>query len=435
VVETVIGFVVGQKPEGNPTMTRTRLTAKFVERSKQPGRWPDGDVKCLYLQIDKSGAKSWVFRYERDGEETMMGLGSLKDVTWKEAREDARAQRLLLRDGVDPLQAKRDRKAAAKLVAARILTFAVAADRYAEQHSVKWRNDTHRLQFSSSLERYANPILGAMDVAKIETADVLRVIEPIWTTKAVTADRVRRRIAAVLDWCVVRGHRPTGTNPAKWRGHLDQVLPATRSVAPVTSHAALDYTALPAFMQALRNEEGSAARALEFTILTAARLGEVIGARWDEIRFDDPLYGAVWVVPASRMKARRQHTVPLAPEVVRLLRALPQEADNPFLFVGSRQGSGLGKMSIQYLIRSLHSSATTHGMRAVFRRWAGEMTSAPREACELALAHTVGSSTEQAYARGSLLQKRIKLMQAWTKFATTPPISQGDNVTPLRAVE
>jgi len=412
-----------------------KLSAKFIERHRTPGRYSDGEVKGLKLQITASASgvvsKSWLFKYQVGDKETMLGLGSLKDVTWKEAREKARAMRLLLLDGVDPLQAKRERIAAAKATAASVKTFRQCAELYEQQHEVRWRSDSHRRQFGSSLASYAYPIIGSTDVSKIDLTAVLRCIEPQWTTKAVTMDRVRTRIEAVLDWATVRGYRQ-GDNPARWRGHLDQVLPAPRQVAPIKHHAAMDYKDLPAFMQTLRQQEEIAARALEFTILSAGRLGEVIGAKWNEIHFDDPVFGPVWIVPAQRMKARREHRVPLSPQAVKLLRALPREDGNDHLFVGSTQGSSLSKMSIQYLIRRIHSTATTHGMRAAFRTWAGEMTNFPREACELALAHRVGDQTEQAYARGTLLAKRIKLMQAWATYCLTPPIAKAGNVVPMR---
>ncbi len=310
------------------------------------------------------------------------------------------------------------------------MTFRQAADRYAEQHAPKWSNDSHRLQFLSSLTAYAFPVLGNMDVAVIDTPAVLRVIEPIWVSKAVTADRVRARIEAVIDWAVVRGHRPAGTNPAKWRGHLDQVLPAPRKVAPVRHHAAMPYAGVPAFAQRLRANEGSAFRALEFLILTATRLSETIGARWNE--FD--LEGAVWTIPPQRTKSRREHRVPLTAQMLKLLRDLPVEADNDFVFVGANAGGGLTRMAVRYALRQLiDASATTHGFRATFRTWAGERTAFAREVCEAALAHSIGDQSEQAYSRGDALAKRRKLMEAWNRFVSAPPISKGDNVRAIHA--
>jgi hypothetical protein len=247
------------------------LTAKKVERTKKPGRYRDGLIKGLLLQIARGGSKSWVLRYERDGKEHWLGLGSTADFNLKEARERARRERQLLADGVDPLAAKLEARRAAKLAAAKALSFREAARRYFDQNESKWSNAIHRKQFLSTLEAHAFPTLGDMDVSQITVADVLRALEPHWRDKAVTLDRTRSRIEQVLDWCVVRGHRPPGVNPAKWKGLLDQVLPPPRKVAPVAHHKALSYDQLPAFMAELRQIEGTTARALEFLIHTATR--------------------------------------------------------------------------------------------------------------------------------------------------------------------
>src|SRR6516165_11052041 len=260
---------------------RTMLTAKKVERTKKPGRYRDGMIKGLLLQVSPTGAKSWVLRYERHGRERMMGLGSAADYNLKEARERARAARQLLGDGVDPLAAKQAARSAAKLAEARKLSFREAAQRYFDQHEAKWTNVRSRKQFLSALAAHAFPVLGDMDVATIAVADVLRALELYWRGKAVTLDRVRSRIEQVFDWCVVRGHRPAGVNPAKWTGVLDQVLPPARKVAPVVHHKALNYDELPTFMAELRTYDSVAARALEFLILTATRTAEVLGAVWD----------------------------------------------------------------------------------------------------------------------------------------------------------
>jgi integrase len=270
-----------------------------------------------------------------------------------------------------------------------------------------------------------------MDVAAIALADVLRAIEPNWTTKTITIDRTRSRIEAVLDWCVVRGHRPPGTNPAKWKGHLDQVLPAVRKVAPRGHHAALPYAQLPAFMVELRGgEEGIAARALEFIILTAARTGEALGAIWNEI----DLGAATWTVPAERMKAKRQHMVPLSPAAHDLLRKLPREEGNPHVFIGST-GGHLGDMTLQRLLKRLgRSDITVHGFRSTFSDWSHEQTAHSTHTIEISLAHAVGNDVEKAYRRGPMLQKRVRLMDDWAKFATSPPAARtkgGAEVVPI----
>jgi integrase len=404
------------------------LTAKKVERTKQPGRHRDGLVKGLLLQISKNGAKSWVLRYELRGREHMLGLGSVADFNLKEARERARAQRQLLADGIDPLSSKRAAQAAARQAAARALTFREAAERYSVQHEVKWTNARWRAQFLTSLKAHAFPVIGGMDVAAIDTAAVLRAIEPIWIDKAVTADRVRARIEQIIDWAIVRGHRPPGTNPAAWRGHLDQVLPAPRKVAPVQHHPAMAYTELPAFMETLRQQDGTAARAIELTILAAARTGEVLGAKWDEINFDT----ATWEIAAERMKSRREiHAVPLSPQAMELLRKLPREDGNPFVFIGPTAGSGLYSVAMMRAMRCIRQDVTIHGFRSTFRVWAAERTAYPREVLEQALAHAVGNQSERSYARTSLFDKRRKLMEQWAKFATTPP-AKGAVVVPMR---
>lgn len=395
------------------------LTAKKVERTKEPGRYRDGLVKGLLLQISESGAKSWLLRYELHGRERMMGLGPAADFNLKEARERARSARQLLADGVDPLDVKRQRRAQAEAAAAKALSFREAAQRYFDQHERKWKNASHRDQFLSSLKSYAFPVLGGMDVATIALADVLRCIEPHWTTKSVTADRVRNRIEAVLDWAVVRGHRPPGTNPAKWKGHLDQVLPPARKVAPIAHHAAMDYRELPSFMAALREcEDSVAGRALEFTVLTAARTGEVLGAKWSEISFAEP----IWIVPPGRMKAGKEHRVPLSPQAISLLRRLPTESGNEHVFIGRKPGAGLaGTVMSRLMHRMGHGDVTVHGFRSAFSDWAHEATAHANHTIELSLAHRIGNEVEKAYRRGDMLAKRVRLMADWAKYCSSPP--------------
>jgi integrase len=270
-----------------------------------------------------------------------------------------------------------------------------------------------------------------MDVAAIDTRDVLRALEPHWTTTAITADRTRSRVEQVLDWCVVRGHRPSGTNPARWKGHLDQVLPPPRKVAPIKHHRAMDYREVPAFMRELRLEEGTVtARALEFLILTAARTGEVIGAVWDEIDFDS----RTWSIPGPRMKNGRDHRVPLSAAVLELLEKLPRQKGNPFVFVGRRPGTGLSRMALPWIMgrRLKDGAVTVHGFRSSFRDWAGETTAFAHDICEAALAHSRGDATVKAYARGDLFDKRRKLMEVWAKFCSMPPSKVSDEIVSLR---
>jgi integrase len=394
------------------------LSAKKVERAQRPGRYPCGLIKGLSLQVTESGAKSWVLRYQLRGDKRWLGLGSAADFSLKEARERARAARQLLADGIDPLERKQAAAAAAKLAADRKLTFAEAAAKYFDAHADKWRNRTHRDAFLSTLKTYVYPAIGNVDIAKIETPDILRVLEAIWPTMTVTADRIRSRCELILDWAVVRGHRPAGANPARWKGHLSEVLPAPRKLKPVVHHAAMDYRQVPGFLAELRGREQSiAALALEFTVLTAARTGEVRGATWDEIDLVDK----TWTVPAARMKAHKEHRVPLSSAAVDLLRKLPRSDNNPHVFIGLQPGAGLSRMAMTYALeRTGRTDVTIHGFRSAFRDFAGEMTSFAHDVCEAALAHVRGNQVVQAYARGDLFNKRRALMQAWAAFCATP---------------
>jgi integrase len=316
------------------------LTMKKVAkllRHGVPGRHIDSDSgdperqRGLYLVVHHKNSASYELRYQLNGSPHWMGLSSARVFSLPEARQRAEAARQQLADKLDPLDAKRSERAAAKLAKAakrKALTFRAAAQRYFTQNETKWTNTQHRAEFLRSLERYTAHI-SDMDVATITLADILQVLEPHWTTKAVTIDRVRRRIEAVIDWCVVREHRPPGTNPAKWKGHLDQVLPAVRKIAPVENFAAVDYRQLPALMAALRQHEGVAARALEYLVLTASRYAEVTGARWDEIGDDIDSQGRTWTIPGSRTKSKREHRVPLPQYVANLLWDLPRVDDNP----------------------------------------------------------------------------------------------------------
>ena len=410
------------------------LTAKKVAkliRNGEPGRHidsfsaEDGRVRGLYLVVANRNAASWELRFQLNHRTRWMGLGSAREFNLKEARQRAREARQKLADKVDPLEIRKAERLATLAATASVLTFEEAAKRYNAQHQSKWTNPRHRAQFLTSLANHAFPVLGRLDVAKIETADVLRALEPIWTTKSITADRVRTRIEAVIDWSVVRGHRPAGTNPAKWKGHLDQVLPAAREVAPLKHHVAIAYAALPAFMAELQNHEGSVPRALEFLILNASRSGEVLGAKWSEIDLEN----ATWTIPAVRMKAKKEHRVPLAPAAVALLRALPTVAGNEYVFVG--QSGGLGRWAPGQFMERIGRTETVHGFRSAFRTWASEQTNVPREICERALADVTGSKTEQSYERSDMLAKRRKLMETWARHCYAPV--SGGTVLPLRA--
>jgi len=413
------------------------LTAKRVEKLKPPGRYGDG--QGLYLQINATGAKSWLLRYERGGRERMMGLGPLHTFSLKEARERARAARQQLIDGIDPLEAQQAAKAQRALAAAKALTFAQAADAYFAQHEKKWRNAKHAAQFLATLKQYALPTIGALPVSEIDVGLVLKVLEkpveaargypagPLWSARPETANRLRGRIEAVLDWATVRGHR-TGDNPARWKGHLAEVLPARGAVAQVQHHPALPYAQIGEFLAELRTRAGVAARALEFTILTAARTGEVVGARWPEVNWKERL----WTIPAGRMKGGREQRVPLSPRALESLNSLPKERGHDFVFIAA-QRAGLSNMSMSTVIKRMgRDNVTVHGFRSTFRDWAAEMTDFPNHVIEMALAHAIGDKVEAAYRRGDLVDKRRKLTEAWARYCAAAT----SNVTsfPVRSV-
>ena len=401
-----------------------RLTAKRVERVKEPGRYHDGHG--LYLQVVNANNKSWLLRYERDGKERWYGLGPLHTFSLKEARERARTARQLLHDGVDPIDHRKAERAKLAAAKAKALTFRDAAERYLALHEGEWRNRRYAIDYISGLRRHAFPVLGAMPVSDIATPDVLRVLEPIWLTTTETASRVRGRIENILDWCTVRGHR-SGDNPARWKGHLSEALPAPGKVARKVHHPALPYPELPSFMVQLRARQGMPARALELTILTAARTGEIIGAKWDEIGFEDK----TWLVPAGRMKGGKEHRVALSERAVALLRELPTEDGNDHVFIGPTAGAGLSDMAMMRELQRLgYGDVTVHGFRSTFRDWAAEQTNTPSFVVEMALAHAIGSQVEAAYRRGDLLAKRRHLAEAWARYCRTPLASGA--VVPMR---
>jgi integrase len=384
----------------------------------------------LYEQVSGENAASWLLRYQINGRERWLGLGSKKLYTAKEARKRARDAQRQLDSGVDPLVARREARTQEALKAARTITFFDAAKAYHAQHEASWSSPKHRRQFLTTLQQHAGPIL-KLPVGEIEIDHVLRIIEPIWQTKNQTAARLRGRIEAILDWCTVRKFRQ-GDNPARWSGHLDQILPAARKIAKLEHHASLPYAELPAFVAELSKRQGTGARALQFLIMTAARTSEVLLARWDEFDFEN----AVWEIPASRMKARRSHRVPLTDAMVRLLKALPREAPGrpgALVFIGSRSSKPLGKMILPNLVDEIlgKGRATPHGMRASFRTWCAEQSNFPREIAEQALAHSVGSAVEQSYQRSDVLEQRGLLMHLWCTHLTTPRKPGAANVVPI----
>jgi integrase len=392
-----------------------------------------GDGGGLYLRVTEDGARNWVYRFMLDGRPRWMGLGPLSLYGLQEARGKALDARRLRHEGVDPIDARRTARQRVRLEAAKAVTFKQCAANYIGAHRAAWRNAKHASQWEATLATYAEPVIGALPVQAIDTGLVLKVLEPIWTAKPETASRVRGRLESILDFARVRGHRD-GENPARWRGHLDKLLPAHSKVRKVAHHAALAYAELPAFWKSLREQEGTAARALEFLILTAARTGEVIGARWNEL----DLLDKGWTIPAERMKAHKEHRVPLSARALDILENLSalRPAHDPadaYVFPGGKAGAPLSNMAFLMLLRRMgRNDLTAHGFRATFKTWASERTSFQNEIVEAALAHAIGGKVEQAYRRGDLFDKRGRLMQQWATFCITAPQAQQGNVTQLR---
>jgi integrase len=335
-----------------------KLSALTVSRAKTRGYLGDGGG--LYLQVSASGSKSWVFRFKDHGRLREMGLGSVHAIGLAEARKRATACRQMRLDGTDPIAVKKAGKLKAKLEAARAMTFQQCAEAYIEAHQAGWQNAKHAAQWSSTLKTYAYPVFGALPVQTVDVALIAKVLEPIWTTKTETASRLRGRIERVLDWAAVRGYRQ-GDNPARWRGHLDQLLPARSRVQKVQHHAALAYAEIGQFMADLREQKSTSALALEFLILTATRTAEVIGASWSEVDLD----AAVWTIPAERMKAKKEHRVPLSKQALAILKRLHKHRAGEFVFMGAKSGKPLSNMALLMLLGRLgRSDLAVHGFRS-----------------------------------------------------------------------
>jgi integrase len=393
-----------------------RLTAIEVEALKRRGLYPDGDG--LYLRITSTGTKSWIYRYSVDGRLRDMGLGPLASVSLAKARKLAAECRRQRSDGGDPIKTRKTERAAQKLALARTTSFKECAERLIAAHEAGWRNAKHRQQWRSTLGTYAYPVLGHLPVGAVDTGLVMEVLEAIWTRKPETAGRVRGRIEAVLNWAKANGLR-SGENPAAWRGHLDQLLPARSKVRRVEHHPAIPYGELPAFMQELRARDGISARALEFTILTASRTGEAMGARWEEINLEQRM----WMVAADRMKSGREHRVPLARRAIAIIKEMTSIRQNDFVFPGWKLGRPLSNMALLMLLRDMRSGLTVHGFRSTFKDWCAEATHVPNFVSEAALAHVVADKVESAYRRSDLFEKRRKLMEAWAAYCARAPAS------------
>lgn len=428
-----------------------RLSAIKVAKLKEPGYYADGGN--LYFRVapppkrrgdpgkPASGARGWIFRFALGGRTRDMGLGAYPDISLATARGLAGKFRALVKEGIDPIERRRADRATQRIASAKNLTFDECAAAYIEDHEAGWRNAKHRRQWSNTLKKYASPVFGKLPVAAIDTGLVMRALKPIWSKKTETASRLRGRIESVLDWARVHGYR-SGENPARWKGNLDHLLPAKSKVRPVQHHAALPYAKLGAFMTDLRKCPDGAARALEFTILTAARTNETTGATRTEIDTREK----AWNVPGARTKGGRDHRVPLSAPALTITRDAVQTSDGAFIFPGAKRGKPLSNMAMAGVIKRMNAKrkqaglslyvdptqnnkcVVPHGFRSTFRDWAAERTNYPNHLVEMALAHAVDDKTEAAYRRGDLFDKRRRLMDAWADYSASAPTGE---VVPL----
>ncbi|MFT5449572.1 MAG: integrase [Gammaproteobacteria bacterium] len=385
-----------------------KLSPRKVETTS-PGKHEDGGG--LRLVVSSAGAKKWVLRYTIAGKRREMGLGSYPDVTLADVRKKAGEQRNLASTGIDPIEAR-------QAVPAAIPTFTSCAARYIRAHRRGWKNAKHARQWARTLKTYARPQIGKHKVDAVTTEDIVKVLTPLWTTKTETAKRLQGRIENILDYAAAHKYRDP-LNPARWRGHLDKLLPKPSRVKKVVHHPSMPYPDVPAFMSELSNTPSSSSLALQFLILTATRTSEVLQAEWSEV----DLAEALWTIPAERMKARREHRVPLSEAAVTVLRALPHFEANPHIFPGARQGRPLSNMAMLQLMRGMEygvngdkGNYVPHGFRSSFRDWSGEVSSFPRDVAEMALAHVIENKVEAAYRRGDLFAKRSEMMQAWADY-------------------
>jgi integrase len=400
-----------------------KLSVLRVAKISKSGKYGDGGG--LYLQVTRNLVKSWAFRYKKDGVSHLMGLGPICALSLLEAREEARKIRALLVKGIDPLEARRDvivkKQALAvrnKAAAVRNKKFDECVIEYIEIHKDAWRNEKHKKQWEATLKTYASPHFGKMYVRQIDTPFILKALKPIWATKTETATRLRERIERVLAWATTSGYRK-GDNPARWNGHLEELLPKPSKVKNFQHHPAMPYMEVGAFYRLLMAQKGLAARALELTILTACRTSEVLNAKWEEIDFAQ----RIWVIPSERMKSGRVHRIPLGDAMLKVLQPLIG-VDSVWVFPGAKEGKALSNMAMSLVLRRMgRADVTVHGFRSTFRDWVAEKTSYPREMAELALAHSVGSAVEEAYFRSDLFDRRRALMQDWATWCGESPTS------------
>lgn len=395
-----------------------------IAKLNKPGMHFVGGVAGLALRVSPTGARSWILRMVVGDKRRDMGLGSYPEVSLAKAKEAAVEQRQKVKEGIDPIDARKSAQALLKAEQASFISFKEAALQYINTHRAGWKSTKHAAQWSNTLETYAYPVMGDLHVKDVALDHVLQIIEPIWQTKTETANRVRNRIELVLDWAKARGSR-TGDNPARWKGNMDALLPAPSKIAKVVHHKAMDWREAPAFLQDLQLQESVGAKALTLTILTACRSGEVRNATWDEIDLEN----AVWTIPAERMKKGKEQRVPLPKKAIKILREQPRVAGVPYIFF-NKIGKPLSDMALTQLLRRMELDCKVHGFRSTFRDWAGETTAFPREVIEHALAHKLKDKAEAAYARGDLFTKRAKLMEAWAEFLDKPQ-AQKKNIIPI----
>ena len=392
---------------------RNVLSARAVQLAKAPKLYPDGGN--LYLRVKKVGTKSWIFRYWRKGKDVWMGLGGYPDVSLADARLMAEQHRRELRDKEDPMFVRNERhaetirkQAEAEAAEAKKKTFAECRVEFIDSNEAEWTSTKHRNQWVNTVKTYAEPTIGDMYVSDIQTSHVVSILQPIWRTKTVTASRVRQRIERVLDYAKGMGFRE-GDNPASWRGNLEALLPKPTKVAKKRNLPAMPYAEMPDFMALIRSLESLSAIALEFTILNAARTGEVIAARWSEI------VDGVWLIPVDRMKSGREHRVPLSDAALLCIEKLPQM--DSYIFPGQGKNAHLSNMAMLRLLRGMiTANYTVHGFRSSFRDWAADTTNTPNHIAEMALAHSIGNEVEATYRRGELLEKRRVLMSRWAQY-------------------
>ena len=420
-----------------------KLTPLWVSKVKKPGYYSDGGN--LWLQVSSSGSKSWIFRFTINRKQREMGLGAVHTVSLSEARIKSRDLRSMLQEGVDPLANREETKQAEALARARTMTFDQCAKEYIETHRSGWKNTKHAGQWESTIATYASPIFGSFPVSEVDTSLVVKVLSPMWKDKTETAKRLRGRIERILAWATTSGFRQ-GENPARWRGHFENLLAEPSKIQIVKHHPSLPWKEIPNFMTALSEQKGIAARALELLIFTATRTSETLEMTWDELNLED----GVWVIPAERMKEEVEHEIPLSRQAIDLLSETPRIGK--FVFTGANYNSYLSDMSLTAVLKRMHYKSikdggkgwidpkrenrriTSHGFRSSFRMWGAESVSHSftREVIEFALSHQLPNKVESAYQRGTVFEKRIPLMQAWSDYCADN--QENAKVTQIRKV-